>query len=419
MSRIGKISMTLIVIIIVIVAAIIGGGAYYYTVTKPTPTTPVTTPTAPVTTPTTPVTTPKPTPKPTPHIIKIGYTAPFTGTAAEFGTNGWRGISIALEEINAKGVMINGTKYTIQIIRYDDRCEPTEGVANLRRLVLDDHVVAFLGSHCSSVCMAIAPLADEYKVPGITIECAADGVTKPGHPFYFRMRPSMGLMAPLIAPVIVGKLNPKTVAFLAINDDYGRSFADSFKKEYAKSDVSTVYEGYFERGTTDFTAYLTDIKSKNPDIVMYIGVTPEGAMILKQAREMGLIPKIKFIGSEEMGEYELVKLGGASAVNETYSVSLWVPNPQVQALAKKVKEKYNAPMHYAIVFGYDALYTLVNAIEKSQSLDPIKIQQALKQTDYNGLEGHIKFEDFDGYMNQGRWVPHLIEWVNGEKVVVA
>lgn len=151
---------------------------------------------------------------------------------------------------------------------------------------------------------------------------------------------------------------------------------------------------------------------------MYVGVTPEGAMILKQAREMGLIPSIKFIGSEEMGEYELVKLAGAEAVEGTYSISLWAPNPKVQALAKKVKEKFNAPMHYAIVFGYDALYVLVNAIERAQSLDPVKIQQSLKQTDYDGLEGHIKFEDFDGYMNQGRWTPYLIEWVNGEKKVV-
>lgn len=353
-----------------------------------------------------------------PHVIKIGYTAPFTGPAAEFGTNGWRGIQIALEEINAKGVYINGIKYTIEIIRYDDRCEPTEGVANVRRLILDDNVVAILGSHCSSVCMAIAPLCDQYKVPGITIECAADGVTKPGHPFYFRMRPSMGLMAPLITPVIMDKLKPKTVAFLAVNDDYGRSFAESFKKEYNKYGVETVYEGYFERGTTDFTPYLSEIKAKNPDIVMYVGVTPEGAMILKQAREMGLIPKIKFIGSEEMGEYELVKLAGADMVEGTYSISLWAPNPRVEALAKKVKEKFNAPMHYAIVFGYDALYVLVNAIEKAQSLDPVMIQKALKQTEYDGLEGHIKFEDFDGYMNQGRWTPYLIQWVNGEKVLV-
>ena len=67
-------------------------------------------------------------------------------------------------------------------------------------MILEDKVSAILRFHCSSVCMAMAPLLDEYQVPGLTIECAADGVTSPGHDFYFRARPSMGLIAPLVAP---------------------------------------------------------------------------------------------------------------------------------------------------------------------------------------------------------------------------
>ena len=135
--------------------------------------------------------------------IKIGYIAPFTGPGAEYGTNGWRGVQLALEDINKEGVKIGGEVYKIKIIRYDSVCTPVEAVASFRKLVLEDKVVAILGDHCSSCCMAIAPLCDEFKIPGITIECAADAVTKPGHDFYFRMRPSMGLMAPLAVPRIV------------------------------------------------------------------------------------------------------------------------------------------------------------------------------------------------------------------------
>ncbi|MBN1837244.1 MAG: ABC transporter substrate-binding protein, partial [Spirochaetales bacterium] len=73
--------------------------------------------------------------------IKLGYVAPFTGSAAEFGTNGWRGIQLALEEINAKGVNVGGESYQIEIVRYDSKCEPTEAVANMRKLALEDKVV--------------------------------------------------------------------------------------------------------------------------------------------------------------------------------------------------------------------------------------------------------------------------------------
>lgn len=351
-----------------------------------------------------------------PEVIKIGYTAPFTGDAAEFGTNGWRGVQLALEEINEKGITIDGKLYQIEIVRYDSRCEPTEGAANMRKLALEDKIVAVLGDHCSSVCVAVADLCDEFQIPGLTIECAADKVTSPGHDFYFRMRPSMGLMAPLITPRIVDLFDPKTIGFLAINDDYGRSFCDAFESEMGKLGINTVISEYFERGTTDFMVPLSKIKDANPDVVFYVGVTPEGVMILKQAKELGLTPDIKFVGSEEMSEEEILKLAGPEVVEETYSIALWGEVPT--DFAKRVQDTFDAPMHYAIVFGYDALHTVVSAIEAAQSLDPIKIRDAIKKTDFEGLEGHIKFEDFDNYKNQGRYTPWLIKWVNGERLTV-
>lgn len=347
-------------------------------------------------------------------VIKIGYTAPFTGSAAEFGVNGWRGVQLALEEINKKGIMVGGKKYTIEIKRYDSICTPTDGVANVRKLVMQDRVVAILGDHCSSVCVAIAPLCDQFKIPGLTIECAADGVTKPGHEFYFRMRPSVGLMAPLITPTILEKFKPKSAAFLVVNDDYGLGLASAIEEELDKVGVKTALTDHFERGNTDFRVYLAKIKKAKVDIAFYVGVVPEGAMILRQARELGLTKSTVLIGSEEMGEMELVSLAGPEAAEGTYSVSLWGSVPA--DFARRVKDQFNAPMHYAIIFGYDALHTVARAIELAQSLDPVKIKDAMKKIDYQGLEGHIKFEDFEGYRNQCKFVPSIIKWEGGKRV---
>lgn len=347
-------------------------------------------------------------------VIKVGYTAPFTGSAAEFGTNGWRGVQLALEDINKTGIKVGGETYQIEIVRYDSRCEPTEAVANLRKMALEDKVVAFIGDHCSSCCMGIAPLADEFKIPGITIECAADAVTSPGHDFFFRMRPSMGLMAPLLTPKIIKLYNPKTMGFLAVNDDYGRSFSDMFKKEMGGKGIKTVSEQYFERGTTDYMALLGKIRGAKPDVVFYVGTAAEGAMILRQAKELGITPGIKFVGSEEMSEKEILELAGKDAVEGTYSVALWGSVPA--DFEKRVKDKFNAPMHYAILFGYDAITVVKMAIERANSLDPVKIRDAIKKTDWEGLEGHIKFEDFENYKNQGRYEPAFIKWEGGERL---
>lgn len=350
------------------------------------------------------------------EVIKVGYTAPFTGPAAEFGTNGWRGVQLAVEDVNEKGITLDGKTYKIEIIRYDSICEPTEAVANVRKLILEDEVVAFLGDHCSSCCMAIADLADEYEVPGITIECAAHGVTSPGHPFYFRMRPDMALMWPLIAPRIAKIFEPKKVAYISVNDDYGRSWVTFGEKALAEVGAETVAKQYFERGTTDYTTYLKNIKRANPDMVGYIGVTPEGAMILKQAKEIGLLPDVNFLGAEEMSTFELRDTAGPEVVEGTYSMALWGAAPP--KLAQQVQERFDAPLHYAIIFAWDAVHVLTDAIERAQSLDSVKIRDALKAGEYETLEGFTKFKDFEDYKNQGKYVPFLITWADGKRKLV-
>ena len=205
--------------------------------------------------------------------IKIGYTAPFTGSAAEFGTNGWRGVEIALDEINAKGVKVGDKTYKVEIIRYDSICTPTDGAANVRKMAMQDSVVAVLGDHCSSVCNAIAPLCQEFKIPGLTIECASDNVTKPGHDYYFRMRASVGLMAPLFTPILVEKFKPKKAGFLVVNDDYGLGLASAVAENLTKAGVAVDKPEAFERGTTDFLIFLSKLKKagRGPGFLRRIG----------------------------------------------------------------------------------------------------------------------------------------------------
>lgn len=356
---------------------------------------------------------------PAANVIKIGHTGAYTGSAAELGTYGRYGIEIAMEEINKEGIMIKGQKYTIEVLWYDDRCEPTQGVNNVQRFIQSDHVVAILGSHCSSVCMATVPIIQQNKIPTLTIECAADALTRQNATYYFRMRPSMPLMAVSISQVIVQKLGVKSVSFISCSDDYGRSFVDAFEAELAKYGVTTKSKQLYERGTTtDFMPYLTKIQADIPDLVMYCGDTEVGAMMLKQAAELGLTQKTKWVGSEEMASEILVKTAGKENAAGTYAISLVIypPDPLcppgIVALANKVQSKYGVPLHYPAVFGYDALYVMAEAIKNAQSTDPTAIRDALKQISYPGLEGLIEFKDFQGYTNQGNFPIHIFMWTS-------
>ena len=345
--------------------------------------------------------------------IRIGYTAPFTGTAAEYGNNGFRGILLALMEINKKGISINGKLHKIRIVKYDSACTPDEGVSNVHKMVTEDKVVAILGDHCSTVCSVIAPLCDQYQVPGLTIECAVDSVTKPGHEFYFRMRPTVMMMIPSVMPKIFKTFDARTAGFLVINDGYGKLFTESVMNELEWRDVKTVAKETFDRGSADFSNQLERIKKAKPDILFYVGTASEGATILTQAKLKGLMPRTKFIGSEEMAEMELPMRAGKDAVEGTYAISLWGNVPL--EFEQRVRKNFNKPMHYAIIFGYDAMDVLAKAIESAQSLEPVKIKDALKMTDYRALEGHIRFKNFNGYKNQGKFTPSMIRWENGQR----
>ena len=345
--------------------------------------------------------------------IRIGYTAPFTGAAAEYGNNGWRGILLALEDINQKGISIGGKPYKIRIHKYDSFCTPDEGISNVHKMVTEDQVVAILGDHCSTVCSVIAPLCDQYRIPGITIECAMDSVTNPGHEFYFRMRPTVKMMIPAVMPKIFKSFDTRTVAFLVIDDGYGELFIKAAGNELEWRDVKTVAVEKFARGSTNYREQLQRIKHAKPDILFYVGTASEGAVILTQAKLMGMMPRTKFIGSEEMGEMGLPMLAGPDAVEGTYAISLWGKVPP--EFSERVRKSFNKPMHYAIIFGYDAMRILAVAIESAQSLDPIKIKDALKKIDYRALEGQVRFKNFDGYKNQSKFTPSMIRWKNGKR----
>jgi branched-chain amino acid transport system substrate-binding protein len=215
-------------------------------------------------------------------------------------------------------------------------------------------------------------------------------------------------------PKIFKTFDPRTAGFLVINDGYGHLFTQSIMNELDWRDVKTVVKETFERGSTDFKSQLTKIKESKADLLFYVGTASEGAGILKQARELGLMPRTQFIGSEEMGEMELLLRAGAEAVDGTYAVSLWGDIPP--EFEQRVKKNFNKPMHYAIIFGYDALHVLAKAIEDAQSVDPVKIKDAMKKIDYKALEGRIRFKDFDGYKNQGKFTPSMIRWHNGKRV---
>ena len=244
--------------------------------------------------------------------IRIGYTAPLTGAAAEFGNNGWCGIQLALEEINKKGISIGGKLHKIRIFKYDSGCLPDEGVSNVHKMITEDKVIAILGDHCSTVCNVVAPLCDQYQVPGITIECGADNVTNPGHEFYFRMRPTIKMMIPSVMPKVFKTFDVRTAAFFVVNDEYGKNHIESIKNELDWRDVKIVAQETFERESNEFLPQLERIHRTTPDLLFYVGTgafdhsaTPPVGLGYRRRRDSEASQKVRYDAA-----YQVHRFGG-------------------------------------------------------------------------------------------------------------
>ncbi|UCD71830.1 MAG: ABC transporter substrate-binding protein, partial [Syntrophobacterales bacterium] len=149
--------------------------------------------------------------------IKIGFVLPLSGGVAYTGNLIKKGADLAVEEINAKGG-VNGAQ--IELIYYDSRCTPKEGVAATQRLIEQDRVKFVIGCVCSHVTFGMMPITEENKVIQITFSYSPK-ITEMGHKLIFRDAPGSAITIPPLTDYLLKKKKVKTWSVLVINNDYG------------------------------------------------------------------------------------------------------------------------------------------------------------------------------------------------------
>ncbi len=220
--------------------------------------------------------------------IKIGFIGPLTGELASWGNNEKQGVELAVKEINDAGG-INGRK--LSIIYEDGQCNPKSAVTAAQKLITVDHVKAIIGETCSSATLAVAPLAEQNKVILISPTSGADSISQAGD-FIFRIFIPNNFYAVEGARIIEKELGSKSVAVLYIQNDAGVSTKDRFIQLFKGGKIMLI-QGYAP-DTTDFKTILLKVKEAEPDLVYLAGYYPDGGLILKQAKELGI--KTQFFG---------------------------------------------------------------------------------------------------------------------------
>lgn len=330
-----------------------------------------------------------------PKEIRIGGIFPMTGGSATFGKSSKEGMELAIEEFNSKGgILIGGKKLIVKPV-YDDTAGQPEQAANAARKQIDQNrVIAIVGEVMSKNSLAIAPICQSKGVVMISPASTNPEVTKKGD-YIFRVCFLDSFQGVVMARHVYNNLKLTKAAILYDNaNDYNKGLANFFAEEFKRLGGQIVASEAFtdEEKTVDFRAQLTTIKAAKPEFLYLPNYYGASALILKQARELGL--DVPAGGGDGWDSPKLVEIGGPAVEDGVFSnhFSKDEPRPEVQKFVQKYREKYNADPDALASLAYDAAYVLLSAIEKANSLKGSDIRDALKTMQFNGVTGKISFD---------------------------
>jgi branched-chain amino acid transport system substrate-binding protein len=334
--------------------------------------------------------------------IIVGQVASLTGDTATFGVSSNEGLLLALDEVNQKGVL-NGRK--IKVITEDDRSLPDEAKTACEKLITRDRAIAIIGEIASSRSIAMAPIAQENKVPMLSPGSTNPKVTEFGD-YIFRacfIDPFQGTAVATFAMAAKPEgLGLKRFAILyPVNSDYGMGLREFFGTAVKKAGGQIVAdEAYTEKSDVDFRGQLTKIKQSNPDAIFCSGYYTEAGLIAQQARELGI--NVPLMGGDGWDSDQTVKIGKSATNNCFFSnhYSADEDRPEVKAFVEAYRGRFKnqdgspkTPDAMAIL-GYDAMKLMADAINRAGSTDGDKIRDALASTkNFPGASGAITIDD--------------------------
>ncbi len=329
-----------------------------------------------------------------PAPILVGHVASMTGEQATFGQSTDNAIKLAFAEANAKG----GVKGRPLVLKtYDNQGKPEEAAIAATRLIVQDKAVLLLGEVASSRSLAIAPIADQHKVPQISPTSTNPRVTKDGdktRPYVFRVCFIDPFQGTVMAKFVREHLKLSKAAILRdVGNDYSVGLADYFAKKFQELGGTIVTDQSYKAGDQDFKAQLTTIKNKKPEVIFVPGYYTDVALAARQARELGIkVPLAGGDGWDSSKTYEIAQgaLDGSFFSNHYTHES---PDPRVQEFVKKYQQAYGQIPDALAALGYDAALVAIDAMNRATEITGPAIRDAIEATkDFPGVAGVITLD---------------------------
>jgi len=329
-------------------------------------------------------------------VVRIGHVAPTSGGIAHLGKDNENSARLAVDELNAKGVKIGGKTARFELLAEDDASDPKQGTAVAQKLV-DSKVNGVIGHLNSGTTIPASKIYFDAGIPQISPSATNPKYTRQGFSTTFRVVADDVQLGGTLGRYAVSQLHGKTFAVIDDRTAYGQGVADEFSKA-VKASGGTIVESQFTTDkATDFSAILTAVKSKKPDVVFFGGVDAIAGPMIRQMKQLGV--NAKFMGGDGICSAELPKLAaGAIADDQVFCAEAGgvdtADEAALDAWKAKYKAKFGIDVQLYAPYVYDALNVMVASMIKAGSADPKVYLPVLAKTDgYKGVTGVISFDN--------------------------
>jgi branched-chain amino acid transport system substrate-binding protein len=336
--------------------------------------------------------------------ITLGAAISMTGKTAKEGEYTRDGYQFAIDTLNqAGGVKVGGKSYKLALKFYDDESKSERTAQLIEKVINEDKVQFLLGPYGSGPTGTAAPIAERYKIPMIEANGSAESIFSKGYKYTFAvLSPAKLYLRGVIDFAMAKDPKVKTVAILGENEPFSKEVA-SGAAEYAKSKgLDVVYQELYPSNTQDVSSLLTSVKGKNPHILLGAGHLQDSLLIVKQAKDLGVVPRAmgfsvgpsspEFRDSlKQNADYILGATQWTSVLKYTDGQDPW-KTPAAFAQAFQAKYPAYKVIPYQVAESAAAVVTYKLAIEKAGVLTPTKVRDAIAALDVMTFYGQIKFD---------------------------
>ncbi|MDQ3272036.1 MAG: branched-chain amino acid ABC transporter substrate-binding protein, partial [Pseudomonadota bacterium] len=326
------------------------------------------------------------------QVVKIGHTGPLSGANAFAGKDNENGVRLAIEELNAKKIVVAGKTLKFELHSEDDQCDAKTGVSAAQKLV-DSGVKFVMGPYCSGVAI---PASRVYNEGGTMMSTVGTNpkVTQGGYKNLFRIVAGDSQIGASMAAYAANVLKAKKVGVIDDRTAFGQGVAEEFVKEAKNLGLTVVGQEFTTDKSVDFSSILTNLKAKQPEVIFFGGYAPQAAPMTRQMKRLAMPAKL--LGGDTLCSPEMGKLA-ADAVNDTVFCaqggSILEKAAEGPAFKAKYKKRFNLDADaYAASF-YDQTLFIGEAMQKANSIDPNKVGAEIYKSSYKGVAGTYAYDE--------------------------